>query len=129
MKGRPPIEETFVEKMRRKVRSEEGKDHYRHRKFVVEPVFGQIKQGRGLRPFLLRGYGKVQAEWKLWSLTHNLLEGRSQRVGPWQRPLRGHRILPPRPPRGGPSSLTDPQPRRLEPGCTFCAGPAARGLS
>ena len=71
-RGRPPAEETFVEKMRRKVRSEEGKDHYRHRKFVVEPVFGQIKQGRGLRQFLLRGFGKVQAEWKLWSLAHNL---------------------------------------------------------
>ena len=71
-RGRPPAEESFVEKMRRKVRSEEGKDHYRHRKFVVEPVFGQIKQGRGLRQFLLRGFGKVQAEWKLWSVTHNL---------------------------------------------------------
>ena len=70
--GRPPSEETFVEKMRRKVRSEEGKDHYRHRKFVVEPVFGQIKQGRGLRQFLLRGFEKVQVEWKLRSLTHNL---------------------------------------------------------
>ncbi len=70
--GRPPAEETFVEKMRRKVRSEEGREHYRHRKFVVEPVFGQIKQGRGLRQFLLRGFGKVKAEWKLMSLTHNL---------------------------------------------------------
>ncbi len=71
-RGRPPTGETFVERMRRKVRSEEGKDHCRHRKFVVEPVFGQIKQGRGLRQFLLRGFGKAQAEWKLWSLTHNL---------------------------------------------------------
>ena len=70
--GRPPGDETFVQGMRRKVRSEEGKAHYGHRKYVVEPVFGQIKQGRGLRQFLLRGFGKVQAEWKLWSLTHNL---------------------------------------------------------
>ena len=71
-RGRPPSDETFVERMRRKVRSEEGKAHYRYRKFIVEPVFGQIKQGRGLRQFLLRGFGKVQGEWKLWSLTHNL---------------------------------------------------------
>lgn len=70
--GRPPGNETFVERMRRKVRSEQGKARYGHRKYVVEPVFGQIKQGRGLRQFLLRGFGKVQAEWKLWSLTHNL---------------------------------------------------------
>ncbi len=71
-RGRPPDDETFVERMRRKVRSENGKAHYGHRKYVVEPVFGQMKQGRGLRQFLLRGFGKVQAEWKLWSLTHNL---------------------------------------------------------
>ena len=70
--GRPPNGETFVEQMRRKVRSTEGKEHYRHRKFVVEQVFGQIKQAKGLRQFLLRGFGKVPAEWKLWSLTHNL---------------------------------------------------------
>ena len=38
----------------------------------MEPVFGQIKQGRGLRQFLLRGFEKVSAEWKLWGLTHNL---------------------------------------------------------
>ncbi|MGI0052896.1 MAG: transposase, partial [Thermoplasmata archaeon] len=71
-RGRPPEDETFVERMRRKVRRENGRAHYGHRKYVVEPVFGQIKQGRGLRQFLLRGFGKVQGEWKLWSLTHNL---------------------------------------------------------
>lgn len=71
-RGRPPLHETFVQRMRRKVRSVKGREHYRHRKFVVEPVFGQIKQGRGLRQFLLRGFGKVQGEWKLWALTHNL---------------------------------------------------------
>ena len=38
----------------------------------VEPVFGQIKQGRGLRQFLLRGKEKVGAEWKLGCRTHNL---------------------------------------------------------
>ena len=71
-RGRPPGDETFVKRMRRKVRSEVGRTHYGHRKYVVEPVFGQIKQGRGLRQFLLRGYRKDQGEWKLWSLTHNL---------------------------------------------------------
>ena len=57
-RGRPPNGETFVERMRRKVRSAEGKEHYRHRKLVVEPVFGQIKPGRGLRQVLLRGLGR-----------------------------------------------------------------------
>jgi hypothetical protein len=67
--------------MRRKVRSEQGKEHYQHRNFIVEPIFGQTKQARGLRLFLLRGFRKVQAEWKLWSLTHNLRMLHLARVG------------------------------------------------
>ena len=34
-------------------------------KSVVEPVFGQIKQARGFRQFLLRGVEKVRAEWAM----------------------------------------------------------------
>jgi hypothetical protein len=41
---------------------------------VVEPVFDQIKQARGLRQFLMRGLAKVRAEWALITLTHNLLK-------------------------------------------------------
>jgi hypothetical protein len=36
---------------------------YRLRKQLPEPVFGQIKQARGFRQFLLRGIEKVRAEW------------------------------------------------------------------
>jgi transposase len=71
-RGRPPRNETFKELMRRKVRSRRGQAEGRWRKVSVEPAFGQIKQGRGLRQFLLRGCGKVSGEWKLWGLTHNL---------------------------------------------------------
>ncbi len=71
-RGRPPLDERFTAMMRRKVRSRRGRREYRWRKVSVEPVFGQIKQGRGLRQFLLRGFEKVSAEWKLWGLTHNL---------------------------------------------------------
>ena len=39
----------------------------------MEPVFGQIKQARGFRQFLLRGKEKVKGEWALLCLTHNLL--------------------------------------------------------
>jgi len=42
------------------------------RKYTVEPVFGQIKQARGFRQFLLRGIDKVQAEWALICTAHNL---------------------------------------------------------
>ena len=41
---------------------------------TVEPVFGQIKQGRGFRQFLLRGLQKVKGEWSLICTTHNLLK-------------------------------------------------------
>ena len=47
---------------------------YRLRKQVVEPVFGQIKQARGFRQFLLRGVEKVRAEWAMICTTHNLLK-------------------------------------------------------
>ena len=40
----------------------------------MEPVFGQIKQGRGLRQFLLRGLDRVKAEWLLICTGHNLLK-------------------------------------------------------
>ena len=44
----------------------------RLRKQIVEPVFGQIKQARGFRQFLLRGLDKVKAEWALICTAHNL---------------------------------------------------------
>jgi len=47
---------------------------YRLRKQTVEPVFGQIKQARGFRQFLLRGLDKVKAEWTLICTVHNLLK-------------------------------------------------------
>ena len=59
-------------KMARKLRKKEGKEIYARRKTIVEPVFGQAKEGRGLRRFLLRGLEKVNGEWLLWGATHNL---------------------------------------------------------
>mgnify|MGYP001636579096 FL=1 len=50
-----------------------GKAVYAARKYVVEPVFGQIKQARGFRQFVLRGIRKIRGEWALVCLTHNLL--------------------------------------------------------
>jgi transposase len=50
------------------------KSRYRLRKQTVEPVFGQIKQARGFRQFLLRGLDNVRAEWSLICTAHNLLK-------------------------------------------------------
>ena len=50
------------------------RSRYRLRKQVVEPVFGQIKQARGFRQFLLRGLDQVRGEWAMICTVHNLLK-------------------------------------------------------
>ncbi len=60
--------------MQRKLLSGAGRDLYRKRKAIVEPVFGQIKECRGFRRFSLRGLKSVQAEWSIVCLAHNLLK-------------------------------------------------------
>jgi transposase len=59
-------------RMDRKIRSKAGQAIYALRKTIVEPVFGQIKGARGLDCFLLRGLEKVNGEWALMALTHNI---------------------------------------------------------
>lgn len=63
-----------VEKMRAKLRKDGFDSPYRLRKQTVEPVFGQIKQARGFRQFLLRGRAKVSSEWAMICTVHNLLK-------------------------------------------------------
>jgi len=72
--GRIPKGLSVKERMRRKLRTRRGRQKYKLRKEVAEPVFGQIKGVRGFRQFLLRGLQKVRAEWRLICLTHNLLK-------------------------------------------------------
>ncbi len=68
----PPA--TAKERMAAKVRTPEGRALYARRKVIVEPVFGQIKEARGFRRFLLRGLKKIRGEWCLVCLTHNVLK-------------------------------------------------------
>jgi transposase len=72
-RGPLPKGATKVDRMKRKLQTKVGKAVYAARKCVVEPVFGQIKQARGFRQFLLRGKKKVKGEWALVCLTHNVL--------------------------------------------------------
>ena len=58
--------------MRDKLKRAGWRSRYRLRKQIVEPVFGQIKQARGFRQFLLRRIEKVKAEWALVCTAHNL---------------------------------------------------------
>jgi hypothetical protein len=58
--------------MREKLKRAGWRSRYRLRKQIVEPVFGQIKQARGFRQFLLRGIEKARAEWAMICTAHNL---------------------------------------------------------
>jgi transposase len=73
-RGPLPAGATRVERMQRKLETKDGAAVYATRKTIVEPVFGQIKQARGFRQFLLRGLEKVRGEWALICLTHNILK-------------------------------------------------------
>ena len=65
-----------------KLRTAKGKEIYAKRKIMIEPIFGQIKDGRKIRRFMMRGIELVSAEcydelvepWKLICATHNLLK-------------------------------------------------------
>jgi hypothetical protein len=63
--GRVPMGLSVVDRMRRTLRMKRGPRLYAKCKVTVEPVFGQIKQGRGFRQFLLRGHDQVRSEWAL----------------------------------------------------------------
>ncbi len=63
-----------VTAMREKIKAGGHESPYRLRKQLPEPVFGQIKQARGFRQFLLRGVEKVKSEWGFVCLAHNVLK-------------------------------------------------------
>lgn len=73
-RGRIPATATVKDRMSRKLRTAKGQKIYAKRKEIVEPVFGQIKNVRRFRQFLLRGMEKVSAEWDLICMGHNLLK-------------------------------------------------------
>jgi hypothetical protein len=62
----------LTQAMRTKLKRAAWRSRYRLRKQIVEPAFGQIKQARGFRQFLLRGIEKVKAEWAMICTAHNL---------------------------------------------------------
>src|SRR3979409_713183 len=64
----------LTQRMRKKIDDGGFETPYRLRKQVVEPVFGQIKQARGFRQFLLRSVEKVRAEWAMICTAHNVLK-------------------------------------------------------
>jgi hypothetical protein len=63
---------SLLARMTTRLRRAGHRSRYRLRKQVVEPVYGQIKEARGFRQFLLRGIEKVKAEWAMICTAHNL---------------------------------------------------------
>ena len=70
-RGRIPKHLSPRDRMRRELQTRRGRHRYALRMETVETVFGQIKQGRGFRQFLLRGLEKVQGERSLICTGHN----------------------------------------------------------
>lgn len=64
----------LTQAMRKKIADGGFETPYRLRKQIVEAMFGQIKQARGFRQFLLRGLENVRAEWAIISTAHNLVK-------------------------------------------------------
>lgn len=67
-----PEPESRRGRMLAKLRRAGYRSRYRMRKKTVEPVFGQMKEARRFRRFLLRGLEKVRSEWSLICTAHNL---------------------------------------------------------
>jgi transposase len=72
--------ETYTQKMKRKIDTPQGRSRYSQRLAIVEPVFANICSTLGLRRFSLRGKSKVNTQWKLFCIVHNLLK--IHRYGP-----------------------------------------------
>ena len=60
-----------TERMRWKFDTPFGREIYSRRMGTVEPVFANI-QNKGMRRFTLRGQKKVSAQWKLYTMVHNI---------------------------------------------------------
>jgi hypothetical protein len=63
---------SYTDWMKERVDSQKGKEIYSHRMSVVEPVFGNITVNKGLNRFGLRGLKKVQGQWQLYCMIHNI---------------------------------------------------------
>ncbi len=61
-----------IDKMKAKIDSFSGRREYSQRLGTIEPVFGNITVNKGMNRFTLRGQEKVNAQWQLFCLVHNI---------------------------------------------------------
>ncbi len=81
--GQTDRPETYTAKMKRKIDTEHGRYQYSRRLGTVEPVFANVCSARGLKRFSHRGRTKVNTQWLLYCLVHNI--GKVQRYGNAER--------------------------------------------
>ena len=67
-----PLPETHTARMKRRIDSPDGRRLCGQRFGIVEPVFGNLCYNKGLDRFTLRGRTKVDGQWKLFCLVHNI---------------------------------------------------------
>ena len=65
-------EDELVKEMRSKLNTEEGKKIYQRRMATVEPVHGDMQKNRNFLQFVLRGLRKVNIEYCLLAIAHNI---------------------------------------------------------
>jgi transposase len=70
--GKADGQESFTDKMKALIDSPEGRIRYGRRFATVEPVFGNLRHNKQLNRFTLREQKKVDAQWKLYCLVHNI---------------------------------------------------------
>ena len=68
--GHPP--DDLIGQMIKKIDSKKGKARYERRLAIVEPVFANIREQKGFKRFTLRGKSKVDVQWILMCMIHNL---------------------------------------------------------
>ncbi len=70
--GKLPDKNVHTERMKRRIDSAEGRALYGRRFATVEPVFANLRHNKQLNRFTLRGQAKVDGQWKLFALVHNI---------------------------------------------------------
>ena len=71
-RGKSDGRASHAERMKRRIDSTEGKRMIATRFATVEPVFGNLRHNKRLARFTLRGREKVDGQWKLYCLVHNI---------------------------------------------------------
>ncbi len=87
----PPDDASLRVRMDAKLRSPDGKEVYKYRKAIVEPVYGQIREPQGFQAFSLRGLAQARDEWSLVCGCHNILKlfraTLAGKANPWRNQL------------------------------------------